>query len=142
MEDRYFTEDLLRAELEAMPEIKAAAIYGSWAKNDLHDESDIDLLVLAAESFTWRGLRERLDELEPVIGRHIGLAGYSLTDFLGRGISPYGFLARILSGPLIPLVGDARALRPPHRSKDYVPRVARDRGIKYGHHRGQRYAEK
>jgi hypothetical protein len=65
------------------------------------------------------------------------MSGYSLDDFLGKGISPYGFLARILAGPLVPLIGDPRALRPPHRSKDYVPRVARDRGIKYTRHRGQ-----
>jgi len=139
--DRRLVEELLQAELEALEAVRAAAIYGSWAKDDLHEGSDIDLLVLVAEDIRWSALRERLDLLEPIIGRDIGLAGYSLADFLGRGISPYGFLARILSGPLVPLVGDPRALRPPHRSKDYVPRVARDRGIHYGRHRGWRSTE-
>ena len=132
-------EELLAERLASFPQIEAAAIYGSWAKGDLHDDSDIDLIVLASATFRWQPLRTQLDELEEIVGRPIGRAGYSLSDFLGKGISPYGFLARILSQPLVPLVGDVRALRPPHRSRDYVPRVARDRGIKYGHHRGIRY---
>jgi predicted nucleotidyltransferase len=140
MRDQRLVEEIITQELAAFTGIEAAAIYGSWAKDDLHDESDIDLLVIARSSFRWQRLRDRLDELEEVVGRPIGLAGYSLDDFLGRGISPYGFLARILSGPLVPLLGDARALRPPSRSKDYVPRVARDRGIKYGRHRGVRWS--
>ena len=132
-------EELLAEGLAAFPQIEAAAIYGSWAKRELHEGSDIDLLVLARSRIRWAELREFLDELEDVVGRPIGLAGYSLSDFLGKGISPYGFLARILSQPLVPLLGDVRALRPPHRSRDYVPRVARDRGIHYGRHRGFRY---
>ncbi len=135
------TEDRILEVLLAYPEVSAAAIYGSWAKGDLHDESDIDLLVLASERIRWQDLRDDLTELEEVVGREIGLAGYSLSDFLGRGISPYGFLNRILSGPLVPLLGDPRALRPPFRSKEFIPRVARDRGIKYGHHRGVRWSE-
>lgn len=137
MLDRLTVEELLADELAAFPEIAAAGIYGSWAKQELHDDSDIDLLVLAATAFRWQRLRDRFDELEPIVGRPLNFAGYSISDFLGKGISPYGFLARILSGPMVPLIGDPRSLRPPHRSKDYVPRVARDRGIIFGaRHRG------
>jgi predicted nucleotidyltransferase len=135
-------EEMLAEALRSVPAVEAAAIYGSWAKGELHDDSDIDILILAGSTIRWARVRECLDELEPVIGRPLGIAGYPLSHFWGRGISPYGFLSRILSGPLVPLIGDARALRPSHRSKDYVPRVARDRGIKYGHHRGVNYGPK
>lgn len=138
--EREIVEELIRDTLGEFEQVKAAAIYGSWAKRELHDDSDIDLLVLAGASIRWQKLRDRLDDLEEIIGREIGLAGYLLDDFLGRGISPYGFLARILSGPLVPLIGDVRALRPQFRSKDHVPRVARDRGIRYGRHRGVRWS--
>jgi predicted nucleotidyltransferase len=142
MLSRELTENILKEALESFPEIGAAAIYGSWAKNELHDESDIDILILAFSTIRWQRVRDRLDELEDVIGMPLNMAGYLMSDFWGKGISPYGFLSRILSGPLVSLIGDARALRPSYRSKDYVPRVARDRGIKYGLHRGIRYPNK
>lgn len=139
---RKLVEDLLAETLAAFPEIEAAAIYGSWAKEELHEESDIDLLILASTTIRWQKVRDSLDELEEIVAMPLNIAGYSVSDFYGKGISPYGFLARILSGPLVPLLGDARALRPAHRSKEYVPRVARDRGIKYGRHRGVRYPKR
>lgn len=142
MLSRELIEEILADELADFSEIEAAAIYGSWAKGELHDDSDIDLLVLASSSFRWQRLRDRLDILEEIVGLPLNIAGYSTADFFGKGISPYGFLARILSGPLIPLIGDARSFRPAHRSKEYVPRVARDRGIKYGRHLGVRYPKR
>lgn len=140
MPERYLVEHAIADTLAEVPEIEAVAIYGSWAKYELHDDSDIDLLILARSRIRWKRVRELLDPLQDLAGRDIYFAGYSVSDFWGKGISPYGFLNRILSGPLVPLIGDVRALRPEFRSKDHVPRVARDRGIVYGgHHRGIKY---
>jgi predicted nucleotidyltransferase len=133
---------MLTDALASHSHVVAAAIYGSWARDELHSESDIDLLILARGGIRWSEIREALNVIEEFAGRDIHFAGYPVDHFLGRGISPFGFLARVLSGPMIPLVGDVRALRPPHRSKEYVPRVARDRGIHYGRHRGYRYGER
>lgn len=133
---------MLADALTEHPRVAAAAIYGSWARDELHEESDIDILILARGAIRWSEVRDALDVVEEFAGRDIHFAGYPLDHFLGRGISPFGFLARVLSGPMTPLIGDVRALRPPHRSKDYVPRVARDRGIRYGRHKGYRYGER
>jgi predicted nucleotidyltransferase len=140
MVDRALVEDAITECLIGFDQIVAAAIYGSWAKDELHEESDIDLLLLASTTIRWAHVRTALDDLEDLAGREIHFAGYETRDFWGRGISPYGFLARILSGPMVPLFGDVRSWHPPFRSKDHVPRVARDRGVKYGgRHRGIKY---
>ena len=140
MVGRALVEDTLCDVLSDFEQIVAAAIYGSWAKDELHDDSDIDLLLLASSTIRWAHVRTALDEIEVLAGREIHFAGYETRDFWGRGISPYGFLARVLSGPMTQLFGDVRAWHPPFRSKDHVPRVARDRGVKYGgRHRGVTY---
>lgn len=140
MPERPLAERAITDALLEFEPVVAAAIYGSWAKDELHDDSDVDLLLLASTTIRWAHIRTALDDVQEFVGREIHFAGYETRDFWGRGISPYGFLARILSGPLVPLIGDVRAWHPPFRSKDHVPRVARDRGIRYGgHHRGIRY---
>jgi predicted nucleotidyltransferase len=140
MAERVLVEATLTETLTSFEPLVAGAIYGSWAKDELHAASDIDLLLLAASTIRWAHVRTALDHLVDLAGREIHFAGYETRDFWGRGISPYGFLARVLSGPMVPLFGDVRAWHPPFRSKDHVPRVARDRGVKYGgRHRGIRY---
>ena len=52
--------------------IHRMALFGSWARGDAHENSDIDVLVEVDPSI---GLRfvELGDELEEVLGRHVDL---------------------------------------------------------------------
>jgi len=103
-------EAMLGGELARLPGVEAAALFGSWAGGDLREASDIDLLVIGEPE------RRTLSEIAMAAGRRAGrevnLSVWSADD-AADALRKDGFLSRVLSGPLHPLVGDVRAAAAP-----------------------------
>lgn len=89
--------------------IVAAAVYGSHANGTARATSDIDLLVVVREVDSPQVLQltRALDDAGERIGRQVNLRTYGVDEFDRRRTG--GFLARILSEPLVLLKGDLGA---------------------------------
>jgi predicted nucleotidyltransferase len=103
-------EAMLEGELARLPGVHAAALFGSWPGGDLRESSDIDLLVIGEPD------RHALSEIAMAAGqragREVNLSVWSPND-AADALRKDGFLSRVLSGPLRPLVGDVlEAVKP------------------------------
>lgn len=87
---------------ELEPDIQFAAIFGSIARGTSHAGSDIDLLLIG--DLTQSELIERIQPLEERLHREIGFRLYTRDEFDERRQTD-PFLARVLSRPLIPIIG-------------------------------------
>lgn len=96
-------EAQLRSFLDGVDGVRAAAIYGSWARGAVDAESDIDLLVIG--DVDYGRLVEGLIDLRERVGRDINpvvMRPGELTERLGEGS---GFAADLVASPLQPLLG-------------------------------------
>ncbi len=89
----------------AIPGIKTALIYGSYAKGGMRADSDVDLLVVATQRRAEDALVRGLSRLERALGREINYKFYSEADFSRRCRDKDPFLAEVLSGGRIMLKG-------------------------------------
>jgi predicted nucleotidyltransferase len=94
----------LREALEAIEEVEAAAIYGSVAAGSDTGRSDIDLLVVGTPDEL--GFHDAVSALEEVLGRPISYTLLTRKELDDRLRRKDPFLARVLAGNLIPVVGD------------------------------------
>ena len=98
-------EPLLReALLPLLPELKAAWIYGSVAKQTDTAQSDIDVMLIG-ENLPLARILEQLLPLEAQLGRKINPTCYSPADFDHRRADPDSFVNRVLALPVLPLIG-------------------------------------
>ncbi len=84
--------------------IDTAFIYGSVAKGSDRADSDIDLMVISDDV----RLEELVDVLSPVearLGRLINPTLFTTSEFAERRQREGGFVARVLDGPTISLIG-------------------------------------
>jgi predicted nucleotidyltransferase len=99
-------EPLLReALLPLLPRLKAAWIFGSVAKQTDTSQSDIDIMLIG-ENLSLGDILEHLTPLEAQLCRRINPTCYSPADFERRRAEPDSFVNRILSQPILPLIGD------------------------------------
>jgi len=99
-------EPLLQdALLPLMPRLKAAWIYGSVAKQTDTSQSDIDIMLIG-ENLLLGDILERLTPLEAQLGRKVNPTCYAPADFARRRAEPDSFVNRVLSQPILPLIGD------------------------------------
>lgn len=99
-------EPMLReALLPLTPRLKAAWIYGSVAKQTDTSQSDIDIMLIG-KNLLLSDILERLVPLEAQLGRKINPTCYAPVDFARRRAEPDSFVNRILSQPILPLIGD------------------------------------
>lgn len=96
-------EPMLRARLERLPGVEAAALFGSWAAGAVGPSSDVDLLVVG--NMDRAALLRIAREVEEVAGREVNVTAYSRDEFRRRRRDGSGFLATVLDRPLVPLVG-------------------------------------
>ena len=89
--------------------ILAACVYGSVAAGSDTARSDIDLL-LVAESLTLEDVYGALGPVEKRLARKISVTLYTPEEFQRRKATGNAFLTKVLSGPLLPLMGDIHAL--------------------------------
>lgn len=100
-------EPLLREALRPLvPNLQAAWIYGSVAKQTDTAQSDIDVMLIG-KNLPLAKVLELLVPLEAQLGRKINPTCYTPTEFKRRRAEPDSFVNRVLAQPILALVGDA-----------------------------------
>jgi predicted nucleotidyltransferase len=103
-------EPLLREALQPLvPNLRAAWIYGSVAKQTDTAQSDIDVMLIG-KNLSLAKVLELLVPLEAQLGRKINPTCYTPTEFKRRRAEPDSFVNRVLAQPILHLVGDAHEL--------------------------------
>lgn len=88
------------------PRLESAWIYGSVAKQTDTAQSDIDVMLVGRDLLLGDVL-ERLVPIEARLGRKINPNFYTPEEFFRRRDEPDSFVNRVLSQPVIALIGDA-----------------------------------
>lgn len=100
-------EPMLREALLALvPDLHAAWVFGSVAKQTDSAQSDIDVMLIG-ENLLLGQVLELLVPLETQLGRKINPTCYNPADFERRRAEPDSFVNRVLAQPILPLIGDA-----------------------------------
>lgn len=97
---------LREALMPLTPDLQAAWIYGSVAKQTDTAQSDIDLMLVGRD-LSLGGVLERLMQVEAQLGRKINPNCYTPQEFERRRGEPDSFVNRVLSQPMLALIGDA-----------------------------------
>jgi predicted nucleotidyltransferase len=98
---------LLREALQPLqPDLQSAWIYGSVAKQTDTARSDIDVMVVGIDLLLSKVLA-CLEPAEALLGRKINPSCYTPEEFERRRAEPDSFVNRVLSQPMLPLIGDA-----------------------------------
>lgn len=92
-----------------MPDLLAAWVYGSVAKQTDTARSDIDVMLVGNDLLLGKVLT-CLVPAEAQLGRKINPTCYSPEEFERRRAEPDSFLNRVLSQPILALIGDAHEL--------------------------------
>jgi len=102
-------EELLRSHLSSIEGIRAACIYGSFAKNSEHASSDVDVLILG--QINEKVLLGTVKRLEKELQREINYTLYTPEDWKKRKAAKDSFVLEVIRQPRITLIGDADAFR-------------------------------
>ena len=100
--------DLLGSAL-SRKDIEAAFIYGSYAKDVEHTESDIDIFVIG--DISSKELQGAISDIENTTKREINPTIYSVEELREKYKSKNSFIAGVLKGQKIFLKGDENGLR-------------------------------
>ncbi len=87
-------------------EIDLAFVYGSHASGAAGAASDVDVLIVGRADEL--AIHRALADAERRLSRPVNYVLFSRKEFQGRQKEKGGFLARVLSGPRIPIVGDCQ----------------------------------
>jgi len=98
----------LRQALERVRGVQAAAIYGSVATGTDTGRSDIDVLVVGSADAI--ALHDAISTVEDRLGRPINYTLLTTKELAARKRKKEPFLARVLKGDLVPVLGDVRAV--------------------------------
>ncbi len=98
----------LREALESVNGVEAAAIYGSVASGTDTGRSDIDLLVVGSADAI--ALHDAVSAVEDRLGRPVNYTLLTPRELAARKRKKEPFLARVLAGDLIPVLGDVRGV--------------------------------
>jgi len=90
-------------------QIKVAFIYGSIARGEEGPRSDIDLIVVGNVAFA--DVVANLQAAQKSIGREVNPTVYPPDEFKAKMRANHYFLASVLKGPKIYLIGDKNELR-------------------------------
>ena len=100
-------EPMLREALQPLvPDLHAAWIYGSVAKQTDTAQSDIDVM-LVGRNLSLSKVLALLVPLEKELGRKINPTCFTPAEFKGRRAEPDSFLNRVLAQSVLPLTGNA-----------------------------------
>ena len=84
--------------------IELALVYGSMASGRASAKSDIDVLIVA-DDLTLESVYAALAKTEHQLARTINPTLYTRAEFKRRRAAKNSFLAKLLSGKTLPLVG-------------------------------------
>jgi predicted nucleotidyltransferase len=101
-EAKYGVGALLKNELGKIKGLEKAYIFGSFAKDSLQQESDIDLLLVGSHSSF--EAKRRLLPLQKAIGREINVVDMDRKEFDGAWQKKDPFIENIFSGKIIKLI--------------------------------------
>ena len=101
--------DVLRDALSDMPGIDAAFVFGSFARGDVREDSDVDVFVLGAEDAEDLLARRTLDA-GVLLGREVNVVHLGRDELRRRMQTGSGFLGRVLTAAKRWLVGDEATL--------------------------------
>jgi len=107
--------DLLKSTFDKKDDILVAFIYGSYAKDAEHTESDIDIFVIG--NISSKELQGVISKIESKTKREINSTIYSLEELKEKYKSKNNFITGVLKGPKIFLKGDENDLRKLVQSK-------------------------
>jgi predicted nucleotidyltransferase len=124
----------LRSGLRAMPQVRVAFIFGSFAAVSDQADSDIDLFVVG--SVDWNKIAELTQKVERNVGRPLNLVVWSDDDLNRPSSRQRSFITELLLQPRILLVGGESELEP---AREAVARtlVRRDSRSRSGPNRGR-----
>jgi predicted nucleotidyltransferase len=104
--------DILREALVPLADrMRAAIVFGSAARGELHASSDIDLLVVGDVSFG--DVIAAIQEAEKRLGRDVNPTVYSEEEFQVKVLAKQHFLTTVLDEPRMLVLGDEAALTRP-----------------------------
>lgn len=102
--------DQVREAIDSLaPRIRVAFIYGSAARGEDKNTSDIDILVVG--QITSRDLAAALAPVKESLSREINASIYRAEEFRSGVLRKHPFLREVLHGPKIFLVGDHDQIR-------------------------------
>jgi predicted nucleotidyltransferase len=100
--------DFFRKALEANPSIQFAFVFGSLARDEERDKSDVDLMIIG--EITMRQLTGLLSGVSAQIGREINPYILTIREFLKRKSTKDHFLIQVLESPKIFVIGNENEL--------------------------------
>ena len=100
--------DFFREALKTDPNIKLAFVFGSIARHEEKDKSDVDLMIVG--EIGMRQLTGLLSGVSDQIGREINPHILSIKEFLKRKSAKDHFLIHILESPKIFIIGNENEL--------------------------------
>lgn len=96
--------DVVRNALADVPGIAAAFVFGSFARGDTREDSDVDVLIIGDEmSYDWRA--RRTIEAEILLDREVNVVQMTPDELAGRLESGSSFIRNVFRGPKVWLVG-------------------------------------
>lgn len=99
-------EQLLRRKLHEVTGVRAAVIFGSWAKKSVTPDSDIDVLVLGDPNLDIDQIYGVANHVSITAARDINPVVFSVEEARRRVSEGSGFLRDVLNSELVPLIGD------------------------------------
>lgn len=101
--------DTLRERLTGIGDIEYAFIYGSFAKGEERERSDIDLFIVG--NADGRRLQEALSRAKASLGREINCSNFLIEELRKRLHKNDPFIKEVMSGKKIFLIGEEDGLR-------------------------------
>jgi len=98
-------EIILKELVESIEEIQIAYIFGSYAKNRMRSDSDIDLIIVGKRDVEDEIL-EKIDKIEQIIQREINFRFYPVKEYSQKIKQNNAFLKEILDDRCILLKGE------------------------------------
>jgi predicted nucleotidyltransferase len=109
--------DVLRARLEPLAaRVQVAFVYGSVAKRTDTARSDIDVLIVS-DRLAFADVIQALGDARGVLGREVNPAIYGRVEFEKKASEEGGFLARVIEGPKIFLIGADNDIPKPGKAR-------------------------
>jgi predicted nucleotidyltransferase len=100
-------EQVLRDALEGVSGVEEAFLFGSYAAGTERPASDLDVLLIGRVDQV--ALSEQLQEAERVLGREVNAVSYRPEEFEDLARMGEGFVADVIKGPRVPLLGGGEA---------------------------------
>lgn len=102
-------EEMIRGALSKIEGVKAACLYGSFARGEARAASDVDLLLVG--EVHEKPLIKAVKDLEGRLQREINYTLYTETEWKKRKTAKDPFIMEVLKRPRIPLLGDPDVIR-------------------------------